>query len=51
MNWSCREPSIGEILSDSIVRALMKADGVDPQRLEALLRRIAQNLASARAAG
>jgi hypothetical protein len=51
MNGSFREPSLGEILSDSIVKALMKADGVDPQWLEALLRRIAQDLASARAAG
>ena len=41
----CRgEPTIAEILSDSIVQAVMEADGVDPKRLEALLRSMAQNL-------
>ena len=33
MNWFHREPTLDEILSDSIVRALMEADGVDPQEL------------------
>jgi len=33
MNWYHREPTLDEILSDSIVRALMDADGVDPQEL------------------
>ena len=32
MSWYFREPTLSEILSDSIVRALMKADGVDPRR-------------------
>jgi hypothetical protein len=41
MNWCRREPTIAEILSDSIVRSLMRADGVDPNELEAMLRRIA----------
>jgi hypothetical protein len=31
MNRSHREPTLDEILSDSIVRALMEADGVDRQ--------------------
>jgi hypothetical protein len=45
----CRyEPTIAEILSDSIVQAVMDADGVDPKRLEALLRSMAQNLAEVR---
>jgi hypothetical protein len=45
----CRcEPTIAEILSDSIVQAVMEADGVDPKRLEALLRSMAQNLAEVR---
>jgi len=38
-----REPTISEILSDTIVVALMKADGVDPIALEAQLRGIAQS--------
>ncbi len=44
------EPTIAEILSDSIVQAVMEADGVDPKRLEALLRDMAQNLAEVRRA-
>ena len=41
MNWCHREPTITEILSDSIVVSLMRADGVDPNELEAMLRRMA----------
>ena len=33
-----REPSLEEMLADPIVRALMEADGVDPEEVEALLR-------------
>jgi hypothetical protein len=41
---SCfREPTITEMLSDSIVMAMMKADGVDPILLEAELRGMAQS--------
>jgi hypothetical protein len=43
MSWCRREPTITEILSDSIIVAVMKADGVDPSALEAQLRGIAQN--------
>jgi hypothetical protein len=42
---------MAEILSDSIVQAVMEADGVDPKRLEALLRSMAQNLAEVRQVG
>jgi hypothetical protein len=38
MNWFHREPTLDEMLSDPIVRALMEADGVDPQELAATLR-------------
>jgi hypothetical protein len=38
MNWSYREPTLDEILSDSIIRALMEDDGIDPQELAAALR-------------
>jgi hypothetical protein len=36
-----REPTITEILSDSIVRAVMRADRVDPEVLERDLRSMA----------
>jgi hypothetical protein len=41
ISWCHREPSIKELLSDSIVMAMMAADGVDPAVLEAQLRGIA----------
>ena len=37
MNCLRVEPSLSDVLSDPIVRALMTADGVDPQALEAEL--------------
>jgi hypothetical protein len=40
MNWCHREPTLDEMLSDSIVR-VMEADGVDPQELAAALRQAA----------
>jgi len=41
MIWYFREPTITEILSDSIVRAVMRADRVDPEILERDLRSMA----------
>jgi hypothetical protein len=41
MSWHFREPTLTEILSDSIVKALMEADGVDPIVLETTLRHLA----------
>ena len=38
------EPSLIEALSDPVIRAVMKADGVDPTILAADLQRIAHNL-------
>ena len=38
MNWYHREPTLNEILSDCIVRAVMEADGIDPHELAATLR-------------
>jgi hypothetical protein len=38
ISWCFREPTIAEMLSDSIVVAMMAADGVDPVALEAQLR-------------
>jgi hypothetical protein len=42
--WHHHEPTIAEMLSDSIVRALMEADRVDPRALEASLRGLARML-------
>ena len=44
--WYQREPTIAEILSDSIIEAMMRADGVDPEMLERDLRSIAQTMQS-----
>jgi hypothetical protein len=38
------EPSISEILSDPIVKAVMQADGVDAKVLRTQLRRVAAGL-------
>jgi hypothetical protein len=48
MNWYHREPTLNEILSDSIVRAVMEADGIDPRELEATLRAGGQEAGPAR---
>ncbi len=47
LGWNEREPTLTEILSDSIVRAVMDADGVDPGALEAELRRMARTMPAA----
>jgi hypothetical protein len=39
-----REPTIAEILTDPIVKAVMSADGVDPKVLGRQLRSIARKL-------
>jgi hypothetical protein len=35
-----REPTLEDILSDSIVRAMMVADGVNPRELKMMLTRV-----------
>jgi hypothetical protein len=47
MNWYYAEPTLGEILSDSIIGAVMAADGVDRHQLEATLRRAGVILSTA----
>jgi hypothetical protein len=42
--WYQREPTIAEILSDSMIKAMMRADGVDPEVLERELVSIAQTI-------
>jgi hypothetical protein len=37
-----REPTLEEILSEPIVRAMMKADSVEPHDLTEMLRRVAR---------
>jgi hypothetical protein len=44
MNWYHREPTLNEILSDCIIRAVMEADGIDPQELAATLRQVGRKL-------
>lgn len=44
MNWYHRELTLDEMLSDSIIRAVMAADGVDPQELAVMLRQIGRSL-------
>ncbi len=41
MNWCYREPTLTEMLSDTLVRSLMKADGVDAGELRTMLREVA----------
>jgi hypothetical protein len=44
MSWRHREPRLEDILADSIVKAVMEADGVDPRELETIFRQIAAHL-------
>lgn len=44
MNCNPAEPRLADVLSDGVIRALMSADGVNPARLEGLLRDMAQKL-------
>jgi hypothetical protein len=46
MHLHHREPTIPELLSDPIVKAVMAADGVDADVLQAQLRSVARNLAN-----
>jgi hypothetical protein len=39
-----QELTLSDALSDSLIRAVMAADGVDPRELEATLTEIARNL-------
>jgi hypothetical protein len=41
---SYREPTLDEILSDSIIEAVMRADAVDPDELGVMLGQIARAL-------
>jgi hypothetical protein len=43
----CKEPTIGELLTDPLTRALMKADHVDPQALEQMLHSVTERFSVA----
>jgi hypothetical protein len=50
MSWH-REPTLEEILADPITKAVMRADSVDLEELETLLRKLAVRSRAARKAG
>jgi hypothetical protein len=39
----CRDQTVAEILTDAVTKMVMEADGIDAKKLEAMLRRVAQN--------
>jgi hypothetical protein len=43
----CREPSLEDILADPIIQAVIDADGVDANELNAMLRGVARKRRSA----
>ena len=47
MRFCSREPRLKEILMDSIVKAVMEADGVDPHEIQIKLQQIAALLRAA----
>lgn len=51
MHWDHYQPTLKEILSDSITLAVMKADGVDPNQLETMLKQVARNVGAASSGG
>jgi hypothetical protein len=48
MIWYRRELTLEEMLSDSVVQAVMAADGVDSQALEVMLKEVGRNVSLAR---
>jgi hypothetical protein len=45
MTAQCRDMTLPEALRDPLVRAVMAADGVDPERLSEQLQQIARQVA------
>ena len=50
MYWHHREPTLEDMLSDPIIRAVMDADRVDPHQLKAMLNDVGRALSAARGA-
>jgi hypothetical protein len=48
MIWYRRELTLEEMLSDSVVQAVMEADCVDPVALEVMLKEVGRNVSLAR---
>jgi len=48
MNYRQPELTLEDILSDSIIEAVMKADGVDPHQLAAMLKELGRRWAGER---
>jgi hypothetical protein len=48
VNYRQHEPTLEDILSDSIIEAVMKADGVDPHQLAAMLKELGRRWAGER---
>jgi hypothetical protein len=44
----CREPTLAEMLADPIVKAVMRADAVDAEEIEALFGRLRRDRPSPR---
>jgi hypothetical protein len=49
MSWRHLEPRLEDMLADSIVKAVMEADGVDPRELETIFHQIAAHLRAIKA--
>src|SRR5262249_43387138 len=49
MSWRHREPRLEDMLADSIVKAVMAADGVDTRELEPMFRQIGAHLRATKA--
>jgi len=49
VNWCQHEPTLEDILSDSIIEAVMTADDVDPHQLAAMLKEVGRRWAVAHA--
>jgi hypothetical protein len=45
VNCCQSEPTLEDILSDSIIKAVMKADGVDPHQFAAMLKEVGRRCA------
>ena len=50
MHWHHREPTLEDMLSDPIIRAVMDADRVDLHELKAMLKDVSRALGAARGA-
>jgi hypothetical protein len=46
MGKACEELTLRSALSDPLIRTVMAADNVDPEELESMLRRIAEEVAT-----